>query len=124
MQTPLQLVEHYASSVGWLTVIGFLGTATWGVFKFGVAVKGFVSAIKDEWDTTRATILSSKRLLDTVTTNHLAHIQDSSERTARALERQSQTFAKMAEASNKLTTEVASLKAFFEGQALGQNRKE
>jgi hypothetical protein len=122
--TPLQLLEHYASSLGWMTVVGFLSTATWGVFKVGARCAGFINEIKAEWKTTRATILASKQLLDTVTTNHLAHIQDSSERTAQLLELQGQAFVKMVESINKLTTEVASLKSFLEAQALYQNRKE
>jgi hypothetical protein len=124
-ETPLQAFQHYASSIGWTAVVGFLCTATWGVFKVGVAVAGFLSDVKTEWESTRATITASKQLLDTVTTNHLAHIQDSSERTARILENQEDALLKMADAVNKNTVAVVELKAFLEAAALyGPRSKE
>lgn len=124
MQSALGVINNWLPTIGWSSVIGFVIF----LLKLGWKASGLLRTVEQEWATLREDLAAVKNATTQATTNHLAHIQQATEETTKALvahtkafetsqQEINKTLEKQSEILSDLQLALVGLNEFLRGQA-------
>ncbi len=111
--TLVDILTKYLPHIGWGSIITSCATVVWLLIRLAFKANGFLGKVTNEWSEAKRDIAKSKEILETATSNHLSHIEASTERTAQAVE-------KLADATSDNTLALTKVVTLLETQTYGK----